>query len=411
MLSFRCAAQFPGIEMMKGQKELHVPFEYTQGFIIIDVFLNGYLPLKFIFDTGAENTLILKKEITDLLGIPYSKKISIVGSDMSTVIYAYISRNVGLRISNSGSFRQDILILEEDLNNLNEITGMNIDGIVGANLFKNLVLEIDFRKGKLIFHNPASYKGPKKGFNELTLSIKRNKPYLTCETALPNGKIVNVDLLLDTGASLNYLLHENTHPDIELPKYIIPGVIGTGIGGNLKGYLGKVGYLEIGEIKFEGLTTSFQNLDESILEENQYNRNGIIGNRLLDRFTVIINYPMEKLYLKPRRWLINKPFDYDKSGLVIYAIGRNFDKYYVKEVIPGTPGDRAGIKPGDYVLKFNLLNTKFYSLQHITGTLSRKPGRKIRMTILRDGMTLKKEFFLEDFLEKNLDELQIPNKP
>ncbi len=398
-----CIAQFPGLDLLRGKKYIEVPFEYNQGFIVLSVDFNRFLPLKFIFDTGAENTLILKKEITDLLGLKYTKKISLIGSDMSSTIFAYITRNVALKFENSGTFLQDILVLENDLNNLDQLTGMNIDGIIGANVYKNLVVEINYKKSHIRFHNPQFYKSPGKDYDELDIEIRKNKPYVRCVTSVGENDSIKINLLLDTGAALNYLLHENTHPDIDLPQYIIPGNIGTGIGGNLKGYLGKVNYLQFGKYQFNSITTSFQNLDESILDNTQYIRNGLLGNKILERFHLIIDYPKQKIYLKSRRWMFSKPFNYDKSGLIIFAIGRNFDRYYIKGVIENTPADKAGLQSGDFIIKFKGYPTKYLSLETITSTLARKPGKTIRMVVVRNGEKIKKKFKLEDFLEKNIE--------
>lgn len=395
-------AQFPGRDLLRGRNQVEVPFEYVQGFIVLNVDFNRFLPLKFIFDTGAENTLVLKKEITDLLGMTYTKKITLIGSDLSNLVNAYITRNVVLKLENSGRVIQDILVLEDDLNNLDKITGMNIDGIIGASIFKNLVVEIDYKRSKIIFHDPAKYKGPKKGFSTYDLSVIKNKPYIECATGIGLKDTTSINLLLDTGASLNYLLHENTHPDINMPEFIIPGQIGTGISGALQGFMGKVNFLEFGDFRFERLTTSFQNLDSSIIDNSKYIRNGIIGNKLLERFSVVIDYPNEKIHLKARRWTFRKPFVYDKSGIVVFAIGRNFDRFYIKNVIPGTPADRAGIKSGDYIVSFNGFSSKFLSLETITNTLSKRPGKKIKMTVTRGDEKIKFVFRLEDFLEKNI---------
>lgn len=395
-------AQFPGKDLLRGRSHVEVPFDYIQGFIVVDVDFNRFLPLKFIFDTGAENTLILKKDITDLLGLTYSKRISLIGSDLSNLVFAYITRNVSLKFANSGRIVQDLLVLEEDLNNLDKITGVNIDGIIGASIFKNLVVEIDYRRSLLVFHDPVKYRGPRSSFNSYGLTVIRNKPYLAAQTSIGDNDSIEIKLLIDTGASLNYLLHENTHPDIELPEHIIPGQIGTGISGSLQGFMGKVNYLKFGDYSFDRLTTSFQNLDSSVIDNSVYVRNGIIGNKLLERFTVIIDYPNEQIHLKARRWHFNKPFKYDKSGLVIFAIGRNFDRFYVRNVIKGTPAESAGLRQGDFIIAFNGINTKFLTLESITDKLSRKPGKKIKLTIARGGEKIKVRFKLEDFLEKNI---------
>jgi hypothetical protein len=43
-------------------------------------------------------------------------------------------------------------------------------------------------------------------------------------------------------------------------------------------------------------------------------RNGLIGNMLLERFEVFIDFHKAKLYLKAKK-NYNKDFEYDKSGM------------------------------------------------------------------------------------------------
>ena len=41
-----------GFNLPPGQRQVDIPFEYSNNFIILTVNFNGILPLKFIFDTG-----------------------------------------------------------------------------------------------------------------------------------------------------------------------------------------------------------------------------------------------------------------------------------------------------------------------------------------------------------------------
>ena len=50
------------------KKPIELPFEYHNNFIVLNVRMSG-LPMKFIVDTGAEHTIIMKREITDMLGM------------------------------------------------------------------------------------------------------------------------------------------------------------------------------------------------------------------------------------------------------------------------------------------------------------------------------------------------------
>ena len=51
-------------------EKVEIPFEYINGFIVVDIIFEKVLPLKFILDTGAENTILLKRTYTDLLKTP-----------------------------------------------------------------------------------------------------------------------------------------------------------------------------------------------------------------------------------------------------------------------------------------------------------------------------------------------------
>ena len=47
-------------------KKVDIPFSYRNDLIIMDVVFQNVFPLKFIYDTGAEHTIMLHKEITDI---------------------------------------------------------------------------------------------------------------------------------------------------------------------------------------------------------------------------------------------------------------------------------------------------------------------------------------------------------
>src|SRR5688572_14401050 len=80
------------------KKSIRFDFQNVQNFIILDVKLENILPSKFIFDTGSEYTIIIKKELAYLLNMDYFRSIPLYGSDLSTKVYAFISRNATMNI-------------------------------------------------------------------------------------------------------------------------------------------------------------------------------------------------------------------------------------------------------------------------------------------------------------------------
>ncbi|HOY18537.1 MAG TPA: hypothetical protein PLC89_14620, partial [Haliscomenobacter sp.] len=56
--------QINDLVFLNGETHVDIPFDYENNFIVIKLMFNDIFPLKFIFDTGAENTILTKREIT-----------------------------------------------------------------------------------------------------------------------------------------------------------------------------------------------------------------------------------------------------------------------------------------------------------------------------------------------------------
>lgn len=379
-------------------KTLEIPFEYENNFIIIDLVFNGAFPLKFIFDTGAEHTILTKREITDLLAVPYEKRFTIHGADLTTELYAYLARGIDLKMSNIEFTNRSILVLEEDYFQFDQATGANIQGIIGADLFRRFIVQINYQTQKITLHNPAYFEPPKKYYIEHPLEMKRHKPYVYVCTHFQNDTIVHTKLLLDTGASLALLLYTDTHPNLRLPPQVIPSNIGVGLGGFLKGFLGRVNRVDVAGFPFGAVVTNFQNIYETVVDTSYLNnRNGIIGNQLLSRFDLIIDYIHEKLYLQPLPDY-DEEFKYDRSGMLLAASGPRLNDFIVYDVIPGSPAYRAQIRPGDVIKGINGLPSAFFTLEDITRKLKGRVGKRIKLRLDRNGKTVKVKFRLREII-------------
>ncbi len=391
-------AQVFGFKIPESRKKVELPFQFKNGFIILDLVFDNKVPMKFIFDTGAEYTIITQKEIPDILGIEYTKEYRIMGSDMKTELVAYLARGVSFSHKDFEAYKQDIFVLKEDYFHFDEFTGLNIYGIIGANFFRNLVLEINYKRQIITFYRPDQFKiQNRKGFSEFDISIYRGKPYLNCELEILDGQVLPIKLLIDTGASLGLLLHSDSTGILQTPSNAIPGHIGNGLGGQLKGFLGRVNRLQLNEFHFDSFITSFQEINETLDTSLLNSRNGLIGNPLLSRFTIIIDYIRNKMYLKPI-YKYNKGFTYDRSGLNLMADGDFLESFVVHNVISNSPADLAGLRKGDRLISFNRLGARLYSLSRINAILRKKPGKKIRVKIRRGEEKILIKFALKDLV-------------
>ncbi len=390
-------AQSNDMIIRRGVRKVEIPFEYENNFIIIRVVFNDVFPLKFIFDTGAEHTILTRREITDLLQINYDRKFPIRGSDLSVELYAYLARGVKLTMNSLVAQNRSILVLEDDYFRFEEFGGINVHGIIGADLFRRFIVKIDYRKKIITLYDPEYFSKPGGQFQEMAMELHRNKPYIVAPTQLNRNKTIEGKYLIDTGASISLLLYTNTYKSFELPSRYVRSKIGMGLGGYLQGFIGRIERVQIGNFALDGVITNFQEISPEIDSSFLNKRNGIIGNQLLNRFVVIIDYIGEKIYLQPDRGY-RRSFQYDKSGLIIAASGSSLNEFSVVDVIANSPAEEAGIQIGDEIKSVNGVPTSFMHLADLSRRFYARSGKKINLIIKRNDTRIKKTFRLRELL-------------
>ena len=118
---------------------------------------------------------------------------------------------------------------------------------------------------------------------------------------------------------------------------------------------------------------------------------------MLDRFNVIIDYNNQKLYLKPNK-KFKKAFEYDKSGLMVIATGKDLHTLVINKVIPNSPASEVGIQKGDIIKKINWIPSGYLTMKDLIRILQKKEGKRIKITIKRNGKRMKFEFRLKELI-------------
>jgi hypothetical protein len=386
-------AQVSREKLIPLRNKIEIPFQLEQDFIIISLLFNNTLPLKFIFDTGAEQTILTERRITDFLQIEYSREFSVMGADQSTVLKAYLVKGIQLRLDKFQVSNKSILVLDEDYFEFEKFTGLQIHGILGADIFRTYAIRIDYQKKIITLVPHQKFDPPGKNFTQIPIELYRNKIYVRATATLEDKTSLPLKLLLDTGAGLSVLLYTDTHPDLKVPSKIINSQIGFGLGGFLEGYVGRVESIELPPFKFNGVTTNFQELGDLFDSTLTNDRNGILGNQILMRFTVVIDYVRGNLYLKPEKEY-QKPFKFDKSGLMLIAGGKYLSDFFVNKIIENSPAEKSGLKPGDRIISINGVPKNFITLDTLTEKLKKRNGKKINLKVDRLGEKKSFTFYL-----------------
>jgi hypothetical protein len=398
-LALHSFGQGAGYALLNGEDFLKLKFRPVHGFLVLDVYYGGLIPLHFIFDTGAQNTIFFSKETAEMLPIQYDRVVQLVGADLNDDIKAYIARRVYLKIGDSPIVEKDIVVLESDRMKLQEAIGENIHGIIGSDFIKGLIVEINYQNNEIILFSNNKFNHKRlKGFDSIGADFIQGKIFLDSYMLNEERDTVDLKLLLDSGAGISTLFHNNTSEKIKIPAHYISGNLGKGISGDVTGLIGRIKELGINKFKFPNLIGYYQNFDRRFYDTLKFaSRNGLIGNIILSRFTVIIDYVKEEVYLKPNRDY-NKKIEYDKSGLVLLAQGPKLDQIIVHEVLPNTPAELAGIRPGDRVSSLHWYRYRISNLDYISKQLSRKINTKIKIRCVREGKPFTTHIILKELV-------------
>lgn len=391
-------AQRSDMKVLGRYKRIELPFSIENNFLVINILLDNVLPVRFIIDTGAENTILLEKTMTDMLRVDYRRTFEVRGADVNTTLTAYLATGIDLRIADRLLARnRSMLVLEENYFDFERLTGTSIQGILGADFLMRFTVEFNFRRQLMILHEPRDWEPSSKHVN-IPAEFIRNRAYLNIPVSVTGGEATNRRLLLDSGAGLTLLMHTfGDSTDVDLPQLTVPTYIASGLGGNLEGSVGRAREVALAGKRLENVVTYFQPIDTAGLTFLN-GRQGIIGNRLLRRFNVVVDYTKNQVWMRPEgsRW--RRKFRFDRSGLTVLAGGTNLRTYTIASVIPGSPADEAGLRVKDRIVAVNGTSVGFMTLSGILRKFVRKVGKRVKIRYERDGEYKVVTFRLRDLI-------------
>jgi len=392
-------AQFFGYKLMYSKKRVTLPFETYNNLVVIPIMLNGVVPLRLVVDTGVRSTIITEKLITDILRLPYVRKITVNGPGDYIILEAYVINNVDIVMNGAIGSDQSILVLEEDYLNLRNHLGTEVHGMMGYDIFNRFIVGFDYSRNVMTLHEPEYFKPPRR-YAELPLSIEDTKPYIFAKLQINDTSIVYAKLMVDSGASHALMLNPDSHENIVIPEANIETRIGIGLGGPITGKISVIDGLEFDKFKFENVITSFPDPESYPDSIGLVYRNGTIGGELLSRFKVIFDYFNKKIYFKKNPASYSKEFGYNMSGITVVAEGENLNVYKISHIKKGSPAERADIRINDSIASINGISDEKLELGDLYRIFNYKEGKKVKMYIRRNGEFIRKTFKLEDMLSK-----------
>ena len=313
--------------------------QYSGGVMIIQAKLDQVPDsLNFILDTGSGGISLDSGTCAQyhLQPVPTDTFITgMGGSHKVSFLFNRVLQLPGLTIPKLNFHVNDYEILTH-------LYGEKIDGIIGYSFFKKYIVAINFDSLYIDVYTPGKYKYPMGG--HILRPAFTNLPMVNL--TVKDARKINFRFYFDTGAGLNFLMSEAFAQDSSILLSRRKPVVtqAEGMGGKLKMRLTVVKQLKVGPYRFYNVPTYLYEDDFNVTSYPYLG--GVIGNDLLRRFNLVLNYPKRQIHLLPNH-NFREPFDYAYTGMAMYFVN---NEILIEDVIPESPAEKAGLQKGDILV-------------------------------------------------------------
>ena len=345
----------------------------------------------FVFDTGADGLYL---DSTYYASNPFRKiepvvRASLLGvgsSGPQRVIV--ITDTVCFKFEN---YSNNITFIPVFL--LKPILGDFADGIIGKKYFEGNVLEINYIHKYIRLDKDFSVIDTS-GYMKINMKKENNRLFVPISIRINDTVTIQDYSLLDIGLGGSILITSHTADKYKLSDKIIEkipyytkygGVSGSSYSYDFRAYL-----IEIGNFQIDSVTMSYSEDKSGSLSHSSHV--GLLGNEILERFDVIIDFKNNDLYLKPNADY-NKPFNFSKLGFGYVDRSTTMNAWIVTGLYRGSNAEIAGLEIDDKIISVNGIDIHKILFTERSGFW--KKIDRVSLIVLRDGEEKRLEFDLE----------------
>lgn len=255
--------------------------------------INDSQPLVFLFDTGADTTVIHPSALDKGLKVAFDG--TMLNSGLGGQATRETSNDNRLAVADLRWDHEQVMLIEKR-------QGDGIDGILGINVFEDKVVEIDYDRRVMTIREALPTNT--NNYVEGELRFRGTSPFV--ETTLDSGtKRVTDWLLLDTGYTASVHLTRDFWSRHGLGDSLtrLAGSRSHGVGAQaVEGEYFALPGLALGDLTLRNVPTNVETEPKGDAEST-----GLVGMEVLKRFDTILDFRTNRIYLKPNG-LLAAPF-------------------------------------------------------------------------------------------------------
>ncbi|MGB9180499.1 MAG: pepsin/retropepsin-like aspartic protease family protein [Pyrinomonadaceae bacterium] len=273
-----------------------VPIQFSErGHIFLPVRVNNSEPLWFVLDSGSSSTLLNERLVKKLnLKVEGVGEASGAGAGADEgLLTSGVSFNLsGIRLTNQQIPAIDFKRLETSM-------GRDIDGLLGYDFMRRFVFEVDYEASVVKIHSAATYRYKGRG-EILPITTEDGHPHVRLKFTLPEREPLEGKFIVDGGAggatmefASPFAQAHRLLDTVQLQENIsLPG-----IGGGVKISRGRGKSIQLGRLVLENPIVGFPQANKGAFANRKIA--GLIGAKLLRRFTVIYDDRRRRIIFEP----------------------------------------------------------------------------------------------------------------
>ena len=361
------------VQFAQGGNVAQIPVEITGNLVFIPAGVNDAQPSWFLLDTARPSSAFDDIRAASLNLLPAS-----TGAARVTALTNAVLDFPGLKVSVPS-------LALVSLDDVSSRVGRAVQGVLGADVLGHFVVVLDYERSTLQFYDPKSYHYTGKG-EKLKWTLPDGVPAVSGRVEIRGRGKIDGMFRISTGEPEPIVFSASfaaVHELASLSGKMIPFASASDAE-KVDGALGRVQSLTLGKTVIQDPLAVFP--AEASASSSATEVAGTLGAGILNRFTIVMDYSGQFLYLEPNPRLLDM-FAGDMSGLGLIAIPPDYRSYEVAQVMPGTPAADAAFAVGDILVSIDGNPASDSSLDDIRELL-RQEDSTHKVTVQRGGKSV-----------------------
>jgi predicted aspartyl protease len=340
-----------------------LPFSIPDGrHIVMSASING-IDSELMIDSGASDFALSSSFATQLGLVTTGHVIAsgVTGRSMGRVVQSPL-------ISIGGITIRPAVTNVFDFEQLSALAGRPITAVIGRDLFRRFVVDIDFGNSRIAFHSgriaeralmahQLSLLQQGHGNRSIPISIGGREP---------------IQAIFDLGSDTALYLS----PDYAKRQELLHGKrqstsLSAGVEGTEQNTVAVLDQIDLAG-------SVLKNVPVEIPQRWANPVPAVVGLPILQRFRLVIDFSDGHVSFIPNERTIDLPFRKDRSGIGAQRLGNSLRVVFV---VPGSPAEAAGLKRGDTIISINgkPLDDEYFKARPHEG--SKQSGTLLRLTL------------------------------